>query len=92
MQRGAACSMILPRAGRSLPRGAWIQPRPSFEDTLMLGLQFLMAADVIGTISGSIVLSVIVLLRLILSFTLSCEGAEMDRHKRESAAAQRENS
>ena len=43
-----------------------------FEDTLMLGLQFLMAADIIGTISdpdlqGVIVLSVIVLLRVILS-------------------------
>lgn len=58
----------------------------------MLGLQFLMAADIIGTISdpdlqGVIVLSVIVLLRVILSFTLSREVAEMDRQKRESAAA-----
>ena len=58
----------------------------------MLGLQFLMAADIIGTISdpdlqGVIVLSVIVLLRVILSFTLSREVAEMDRQKRENAAA-----
>lgn len=55
----------------------------------MLGLQFLMAADIIGTISnpdlkGVVVLSVIVLLRVILSFTLSKEVAEMDRQKRES--------
>ena len=47
-----------------------------------------MAADIIGTISnpdlqGVIVLSVIVLLRVILSFTLSKEVAEMDRQKRE---------
>ena len=80
------------RSGSSLPRDAWIQVRLSFEDTLMLGLQFLMAADIIGTISdpdlqGVIVLSVIVLLRVILSFTLSREVAEMDRQKRESAAA-----
>ncbi len=85
------------RAGHSLPRDAWIQLRLSFEDTLMLGLQFLMAADIIGTISdpdlqGVIVLSVIVLLRVILSFTLSREVAEMDRQKRESAAAPHENS
>ena len=51
-----------------------------------------MAADIIGTISdpdlqGVIVLSVIVLLRVILSFTLSREVAEMDRQKRENAAA-----
>ena len=57
------------RSGSSLPRDAWIQLRLSFEDTLMLGLQFLMAADIIGTISdpdlqGVIVLSVIVLLRV----------------------------
>ncbi len=65
-----------------------IRLRLSFEGTLMLGLQFLMAADIIGTISnpnlqGVIVLSVIVLLRVILSFTLSKEVAEMDRQKRE---------
>ncbi|MDO5116268.1 MAG: DUF1622 domain-containing protein [Synergistaceae bacterium] len=69
-------------------RDEWIQVRLSFEDTLMLGLQFLMAADIIGTISnpdvqGVIVLSVIVLLRVILSFTLSREVAEMNRQKRE---------
>ena len=80
------------RSGHSLPRDAWIQLRLSFEDTLMLGLQFLMAADIIGTISdpdlqGVIVLSVIVLLRVILSFTLSREVAEMDRQTRENAAA-----
>lgn len=85
------------RANHCLPRDTWIQLRLSFEDTLMLGLQFLMAADIIGTISdpdfqGVIVLSVIVLLRVILSFTLSREVAEMDRQKRESAAAQHENS
>ncbi len=66
-----------------------IRLRLSFEGTLMLGLQFLMAADIIGTISnpdlkGVVVLSVIVLLRVILSFTLSKEVAEMDRQKRES--------
>ncbi|MEG1825511.1 MAG: DUF1622 domain-containing protein [Cloacibacillus sp.] len=65
-------------------RNQWIQVRLSFEDTLMLGLQFLMAADIIGTISnpdlqGVIILSVIVLLRVILSFTLSREVAEMDK-------------
>ena len=54
----------------------------------MLGLQFLMAADIIGTISnpdlqGVIVLTVIVLLRVVLSFTLSREVAEMDRRERE---------
>lgn len=72
-------------------RNEWIQLRLSFEDTLMLGLQFLMAADIIGTVSnpdiqGVIVLSVIVLLRVILSFTLSREAAEMDRMKRELAS------
>ena len=56
----------------------------------MLGLQFLMAADIIGTISnpdlqGVIVLTVIVLLRVVLSFTLSREVAEMDRREREAA-------
>ncbi len=75
-------------SGRRTPRNEWIQLRLAFEETLMLGLQFLMAADIIGTISnpdlqGVIVLSVIVLLRVILSFTLSREVAEMDRRERE---------
>ena len=56
----------------------------------MLGLQFLMAADIIGTISnpdlqGVMVLTVIVLLRVVLSFTLSREVAEMDRRERKAA-------
>lgn len=68
-------------------RDGMIQLRLSFESTLMLGLQFLMAADIIGTISnpdlqGVIILSVIVLLRVILSFTLSREVAEIDKQKR----------
>lgn len=62
--------------------------RLALEETLMLGLQFLMAADIIGTISnpdlqGVIVLTVIVLLRAVLSFTLSREAAEMDGRERE---------
>lgn len=65
-----------------------IKLRLSFESTLMLGLQFLMAADIIGTITkpdlqGVVILTVIVLLRVVLSFTLSREVAEMDRQKRE---------
>ena len=72
----------------------WIQLRLSFEDTLMLGLQFLMAADIIGTISnpdlqGVVILSVIVLLRVILSFTLSREVAEMDRQTKEAESEPR---
>ena len=54
----------------------------------MLGLQFLMAADIIGTLrnpalQGVLVLTVIVLLRVVLSFTLSREVAEMDKRARE---------
>lgn len=80
------------RSPEGVARDAWIQLRLSFEDTLMLGLQFLMAADIIGTISdpdlqGVIILSVIVLLRVILSFTVSREIAEMDRQKRETEKA-----
>ena len=74
--------------GRPVARDAWIHLRLSFEDTLMLGLQFLMAADIIGTISdpdvqGVIVLAAIVLMRVILSFTVSREVAEMQRQERE---------
>jgi Predicted membrane protein len=66
-----------------------IKLRLSFERTLMLGLQFLMAADIVGTITdpdlqGVLVLAVIVLLRIALSFTLSREVAEIDRQKKES--------
>lgn len=73
---------------RPKDKDAMIHLRLSFESTLMLGLQFLMAADIIGTISnpdlqGVIIVSVIVILRVILSFTLSREVAEIDRQKRE---------
>ncbi len=73
---------------RRAAKNEWLHLRLSLEETLMLGLQFLMAADIIGTISnpdlqGVIVLTVIVLLRVVLSFTLSREVAEMDRRERE---------
>ena len=73
---------------RRTAKNEWLHLRLSLEETLMLGLQFLMAADIIGTISnpdlqGVIVLTVIVLLRVVLSFTLSREVAEMDRRERE---------
>lgn len=78
------------RAGSFSPRqerDAMIKLRISLETTLMLGLQFLMAADIIGTITdpdfqGVIILAVIVLLRIVLSIALSREVAEMDRQKR----------
>lgn len=86
---------LLIENGHSAEKAArikWIQLRLSFEDTLMLGLQFLMAADIIGTISnpdlqGVVILSVIVLLRVILSFTLAREVAEMDRQTKEAQNA-----
>ncbi len=73
---------------RRAAKNEWLHLRLALEETLMLGLQFLMAADIIGTISnpdlqGVIVLTVIVLLRVVLSFTLSREVAEMDRRERE---------
>lgn len=79
------------RTGSFSPRqeqDAMIKLRISLETTLMLGLQFLMAADIIGTITdpdvqGVIVLAVIVLLRIVLSVALSREVASMDRQKRE---------
>lgn len=82
--RGAALRL----SGRRAAKNEWIHLRLSLEETLMLGLQFLMAADIIGTISnpdlqGVAVLAVIVLLRVILSSTLSREVAEMDRRERE---------
>ena len=68
-------------------REASIGIRISFESTLMLGLQFLMAADIIRTIRdpdlhGVIILSVIVLLRVILSFALNHEIAQMAKLKK----------
>lgn len=73
---------------RRAAKNEWLHLRLALEETLMLGLQFLVAADIIGTISnpdlqGVIVLTVIVLLRVILSFTLSREVAEMDKRERE---------
>ena len=73
---------------RRAAKNEWLHLRLSLEETLMLGLQFLMAADIIGTISnpdlqGVIVLTVIVLLRVVLSFTLSREVADMHRRERE---------
>lgn len=65
-------------------RESMIRLRISLESNLMLGLQFLMAADIIGTITdpdfhGVIILAVIVLLRIILSIALSHEVAAMQR-------------
>lgn len=65
-------------------RNTMINLRISLESTLMLGLQFLMAADIIGTITdpdfhGVIILAVIVLLRIVLSIALSREVAAMQR-------------
>ena len=73
---------------RRAAKNEWLHLRLSLEETLMLGLQFLMAADIIGRnsnpdLQGVIVLTVIVLLRVVLSFTLSREAAEMDRRERE---------
>lgn len=73
---------------RRCAKNEWLPLRLALEETLMLGLQFLMAADIIGTISnpdlqGVIILTVIVLLRVVLSFTLSREAAEMDKRERE---------
>ena len=82
------CRLLLAmRTGSGVPRDGWTHLRLNFEDTLLLVLQFLMAADIIGTISdpdlqGVIVLSAIVLLRVILSFTISREVAEMDKRER----------
>lgn len=78
------CPAALPR----VEQDSMIKLRLSFERTLMLGLQFLMAADIIGTITdpdlhGVIILAVIVLLRIVLSYALSREVAEIDRQKRE---------
>ena len=79
------------KAGSFSPRqerDAMIKLRISLETTLMLGLQFLMAADIIGTITdpdfqGVVILAVIVLLRIVLSIALSREVAAMDRQQRE---------
>ena len=78
------CPKMLPH----VEHDSMIKLRLSFERTLMLGLQFLMAADIIGTITdpdlqGVIILAVIVLLRIVLSYALSREVAEIDRQKRE---------
>lgn len=83
-----ARGLRLALSGRRPAKNEWLHLRLSLEETLMLGLQLLMAADIIGTISnpdlqGVIVLTVIVLLRVVLSFTLSREVAEMDRRERE---------
>lgn len=61
--------------------------RISLESNLLLGLQFLMAADIIGTIRdpdvhGVIILSSIVLLRVVLSFTLNHEIASLAKLRR----------
>jgi uncharacterized membrane protein len=69
-------------------RDAMIHMRLSFESTLLLGLQFLMAADIIRTISdpdlqGVIILSVIVILRIVLSIALGREVAEMNKQEHE---------
>ncbi|MDL2298263.1 DUF1622 domain-containing protein [Synergistaceae bacterium OttesenSCG-928-D05] len=69
-------------------RETMIHMRLSFESTLLLGLQFLMAADIIRSISnpdlqGVIILSVIVILRIVLSVALGREVAEMNKLERE---------
>lgn len=66
-------------------RGGWLRLRRSFGEVMLLGLQFLVAADIILTICYPDlmtvgVLAAVVLIRVVLSITLGKEINEMEIH------------
>lgn len=68
-------------------RDGWIHMRRAFSESMLLGLQFLVAADIILTIGHPDlktvgVLAAVVLIRVILSVTLAREISEM-KHQAE---------
>ncbi|MDQ3263498.1 MAG: DUF1622 domain-containing protein [Myxococcota bacterium] len=76
---GVAVWLALSRLRREASRRAFVSLRQSLGRAILLGLEFLVAADIIRTVSeeptlkGVTVLAIIVAIRTFLSFTLEME-------------------
>ncbi len=80
MVLGAVFALVVLATGKRLPGGeAYRRFRLNLGRSILLGLEFLVAADIIRTVSqrptleGVLVLGLIVLIRTFLSFTLTVE-------------------
>ncbi|MBL0694877.1 DUF1622 domain-containing protein [Comamonas sp. JC664] len=80
MVLGAVFALVVLATGKRLPGGeAYRRFRLNLGRAILLGLEFLVAADIIRTVSqrptlnGVLVLGLIVLIRTFLSFTLTVE-------------------